>query len=270
MFSFVFMVLFILGLAVKQSAFILLHGSVFDWLRVKIKRKMIRYDGGAKGWYYAKMQELFTCNLCMTSQVSFWNVTVPLTVLAHLRWDHPVEIIVNAELSFLTESLFILLFMFIVTMAISAVAMGIWGVTEYFPKKREEERKLLKEIMNSYSANLYSNYSAVISGVQESEALNFTKDDFNDLIYEMDLACLSIGCSYSRRDCRENKFERWFNAWAEKQQITYVKLIRQAKAKTEKAMQVYYSKYKLYDDGSTEVDVFKEDVYTTLSESLTT
>ena len=65
--------LVVCAIAVKQAAYILMHGSIFESLRNWIYSKMEDEVFG-----FEKLNELFTCKVCMTTQVSIWLISVPL------------------------------------------------------------------------------------------------------------------------------------------------------------------------------------------------
>jgi hypothetical protein len=106
----------LVALAVKQIAYALMQGSLFDPLRRLIRRKM---NEGVFG--FETLNELFTCELCMTMQVSLWLVLIPATLVSYQYH--------------LTDLVTLIWVNFVYAMGISGIALGAWRFLEY-PAKR--------------------------------------------------------------------------------------------------------------------------------------
>lgn len=177
------------ALAVKQVAYALKDGSVFQWLRSFI------YRGSEKGWLgFFTLNQLFTCKLCMSVQVSLWLVFLPALKLV---WD-------NNLLQGISGSLWMVaLIVAIYALAISGIAQGLWTWLE-FPEYRyraadfevAELRKLLKRCNG---------------GNFRLESTLVTQRNILALVQELN-KCARIGCGYSRRDCRMKSVENWVQA----------------------------------------------------------
>lgn len=127
--------LFVAGLAVRQIAYILMHGSIFAPLRERIGLWM---DEG--NLLAEKLNELFTCKVCMTAQMAIWTVALPTTLSITLA-RHPLRTLLGNGLSWSSEVWLTLLAGFLLAMAVAAVAVGCWNLIEFLPNKQEAIRR---------------------------------------------------------------------------------------------------------------------------------
>lgn len=211
--------LIVSGLAVKQAAFILLYGSIFDWLRKGINKKMKTAESKGSKWFWEKANELFTCILCMATQVAIWMCAVPFIILLHIRYPHPFELVLQNQLPFSLEIFFACLLAFIVSMAIAGVSMAIWNFSEY-PSKKLGLIKKYHQIMlesNLTHPNSYANNDKDI--IQKFSLLNLLK-----LFDLMEEKCPGLGCGPDRVECREDTILEYIKEWAALNQLPYPQL----------------------------------------------
>lgn len=158
--------------AVKQASYILMNGSVFEWLRIWIVR-------GAQGrsFLFGKLRDLFNCNLCMTTQVTLWAVAPAGTVMAyqHLNletWQVPLA------------------FMAIV-FGVSGLAIGVWNFTEFRRKHFEAQAEYYEQKIALLQDRLYK------GGVFKL----ISQNHFDEVLDRIEYACKGITCPYRYRDC---------------------------------------------------------------------
>jgi len=211
-----------LGLAIRQLAFALLKGSAFQGLRELIRSKM---RGGAFG--FEKLNELFTCQLCMTMQCSNWSIALPLVIIGYLAgvtvWFPDVIVGYFADAaSWFTPAwhpilgwFVLLLGVFMYAMAVSGVALGFYNFFEY-PAARYEQAKLdlddaareIRELRDLLSPDRAEEVRP------SSVSVILSLDEFRRLMEYVNNECRGIGCGYSRRDCRFRSVAGWLREWA--------------------------------------------------------
>ncbi len=125
--------LVVFGLAVRQAAYILMFGSIFEDLRHGIEE---RTDSSV---LFQKLNELFTCKVCMTAQVSIWLVALPVTTIAAMRF-HAIRFIIGSAPWPVGIPVF-LIAVFVIAMAVAAAAVLFWDIIELRRKKFEEQRE---------------------------------------------------------------------------------------------------------------------------------
>ncbi|MFA5954904.1 MAG: hypothetical protein WC817_05250 [Patescibacteria group bacterium] len=202
-----FVVVF-LGMAVKQMSVILMHGSVFAWLRQAI---VLRSE--QKRWPFIKLHELFTCPLCMTSQVALWVVGAPLAyVLLSFDW---CERLFGNTLVWHERVAAGLLIPFVGSMSIAAIALWIWDIVDYKPNKFRAERKryesLLAEQVDILRGVLQTTTfdPAVLLGLFQE----LTYEQFTGIVAAVEWCCRDIGCATGRENCRIAAGETVLNEW---------------------------------------------------------
>lgn len=177
------------ALAVKQVAYALKDGSVFQWLRSFI------YRGSEKGWLgFFTLNQLFTCKLCMSVQVSLWLVFLPALKLV---WDNNLLQGISGSWWMVT------LIVGIYALAISAIAQGLWTWLE-FPEYRYQAA-------NFEVIRLRKLVQRCGDGEISSQANEVSDDSIRTLMKELN-KCAKIGCGYSRRECREDAVDAWMKS----------------------------------------------------------
>jgi len=207
------------GLAVRQIAYILMFGSVFEWLRYGIiKRQLKRAESGLAKWFWGKAHELFTCNLCMTAQISIWFCAVPTTIAIHLRFHHPFEQLLVTELPLVVEVGLALFAGFMIAMAMAATALGMWNALSYLPKRLTAEQKYYAQAAKLghrvQTAETVAKVETTIDYPLDS-ALHevFTFADFQSFVSTVGTKCASIGCGAVRGDCRRSEKGTQLQMW---------------------------------------------------------
>jgi len=212
LFSCILFLLPILGLAVKQISFILIYGSIFEPFRRKITDK---FNSTQKNkFFWEKIKELFSCNLCLTAQVSIWVTTFPLFGILYCDNPHFLIRVLNLNVSIIPEILFNIFVFFIFAMATSASAMALWEILEYLPKKLKFKEnfyreKILVESMKEINTSIDKKTSHSFSST------DFTFDDFKILIEKLS-PCADFDCGNGRKECREKIFEKFLKEWYKK------------------------------------------------------
>jgi|GEM_PF-1554460 len=208
---FIFFTLFF-GLTVKQMAQILMFGSFFISWRHGIKDKLSAARGWFARWFWGKMNQLITCHLCLTAQLSFWFFVLPATLVLYWLKPHLLSNLLDADLDWRAEICLVIYGMFIESMVIGAVATAFWNFSEYPSKKLE----ILKDF---YAGQLEIERERITFSGKGTTAIDlpihppFNLEDFQALIVSMDEKCLSIGCATDRRDCRRKTLDSYLNDW---------------------------------------------------------
>lgn len=193
LFCFTPVVFAVLGLAVRQISFILINGSVFQWLRGLLRRKAYK---SSWPWLWGKGHELFTCNICMTAQVAIWFAGAPITLGVYAKWPHPITAFLSIQLPFVVEAGVALWLWFVLSMAFAGAAMGWWWVLSYLPTKLG----LLKD----EARPCVFRRPPVVPSAWFAWAVAAIED-----------GCLSIGCSKVKDECVGTNID-----WVIQEQVT--------------------------------------------------
>lgn len=187
------------ALAVKHVADILLYGSIFQPLRSFIARK--ETEGSS---LFGVLHQLFTCLLCMSTQVSVWLAGVPALIIT---WN-------------LHESIWLsLLSAIVATMAVAALGMGLWTFLEYSPnrfhargKELEEANRKIRELTIMLQA------SPTVSSVRTEASFEvfFSQTEYFDFLDYALTKCKNIGCSIRRHFCQVDRIAEFYASWAKK------------------------------------------------------
>jgi hypothetical protein len=168
----------LVAIGVKQASYILMHGSIFtplrDWIGNGMRRNWLGFE---------KLNELFTCKVCMSTQVSIWLVGLPLFLDYMASWSRISAIAMSS----------------LVIFAVAGTAVWVWNLSEYRPQKFEAQQRHYTRIISSLRRKL----SEAAPG-QTFEPLgdHFTRELFHELLDQLDDRCRGIGCGYTRRGCR--------------------------------------------------------------------
>lgn len=185
------------GLADKSIAYILMRGSIFEWLRQAIEQ---RKDRGS--WLFSKLYDLFSCNLCMTAQVAIWFFAVPLAIVT---WGlHPLRYLLSEEMSLVTEVFLTFFTGFLLAMAIAAVAKAMWEAFEYLPARAEAEalyRAKIVHLVARIAQNEDGDLIQVVSLLAETPARAQLRKKFWDLWENIAQRCDPLDCIIQRRVC---------------------------------------------------------------------
>lgn len=103
------------------------------------------------------------------------------------------------------------------SLAIAAIALAIWQLTEYRAEKFEDLRKRYEEQLQILS-------KALAAGAHVSAVL-LTQTDFENLLNELK-NCQDIGCGYGRRDCRESALGCWAENYSINHHLDYVTTVK--------------------------------------------
>jgi len=208
-----------LGLAVRQLAFALLKGSIFQPLRdyIRIGQREGRFGFG-------KLNQLFTCQLCMSMQCSIWTVALPLIIVGYLAgvtvWvPSVVGHFADAALWFtgawhpVLGWFVLLLGVFMYAMAVSGVALGFYNRIEYSATRYE----VLLGKFDSAKAEIEGlrlALSQAEAGQTATATVSITPDEFRVLVDRLNRECEDIGCPHRRRACRLYEIKAWVQEWA--------------------------------------------------------
>jgi len=223
-------VLILLPLAVKEISFILMHGSIFESLRVKTVK-------------WKSLEKLFSCHLCMTAQVSIWFVTMPLFFILFLHNHHFLMNNFNLNADCLVEEIFVNVFAcFMFTMGIACLAKFFWDATEYLPQKLKATKDFLdKKIQIDSIMTMNSNVSTVKNKTQVLTFKDFTLSDFYNIIKYLYGKCNHFDCAVERRDCRKQEVFTFLTNWYKDKNGADPHFFSLLQDKVESALKRYYS-----------------------------
>lgn len=195
-----FSLVVLLALAVKHVTMILLEGSIFGGLRSAIR---IRMEGGSRS--FRQLHELFSCRLCMSTQVSMWFVGVPTLLILHRRG---LKILLHAGISPVEAWITLLLGGFLWAMAIASVAYFLLQYAEFHPRRFRRMQQDYEEQLQALRGMLQNGEAA-----QPVTVHAFTRQHFIDLAQAVQRACCYYGCDASRRRCRKRAVEEELTSW---------------------------------------------------------
>jgi hypothetical protein len=169
------------AIAVKHASYILMHGSVFESLRNFIKKQMQDDVFG-----FEKLNELFTCKVCMNTQVALWMVALPL--------------LLSGNLSFLGTWMTAPVFA-VTLFSVSGMATWFWNLSEFRSQK-------FHELEVQHQSELAFLRKAIAKGGSDygiTQTTQLQEKQFFLIVEAMEKECRGIGCGYRRRTCRQNK-----------------------------------------------------------------
>lgn len=267
------MSLVILGLAVRQMSFIILFGSIFQSLRDWIAEKYYHsaeYSFNKRFWL--KINQLFTCHLCMTAQVALWTTMFIIIFLTIVK-SHFLINVLEFKVNLFPEVIINIGFIFIFAMATAALAMGFWNLIEYFPKKlamqkeflrkylefemekneiqsewQEQREVLRRELENEIEVLFRSGVERKVMDIvilkKEEITLLFTISNFKQLIEKLSKHCDSIGCSKAKKDCRAEVSRKYIQTWCLENGILSLRYKSRMQKVADETMRKYYTEYK--------------------------
>ena len=215
--------LVLLSLAVKQLSYALAKGSLFEPLRQSIRDAMLDGVFGMK-----TINELFTCRLCMTMQVSVWVVMVPVFILCH--YTDPVSGTFSVEAPAAVKLVLHFMGSFLYAFAVSALALKLWNDLE-MPVEQFEQMRIDLGAAASRIALLEQENAALRAKKpaprkRESSVARqpappspeelFPLVELSDLVETMQRQCYGIGCGWSRMACRQQAAYDFTGRWASK------------------------------------------------------
>ena len=196
----------LLGLAVKQMSYILIHGSIFAWLRQGITLRAEK-----RSWFFIKLKELFTCPLCMTTQASLWSIGIPFVILSLFSsWNQRLFAVV---MLWYAEIPLVLFEGFLVSMAFAGLGLWIWDLVDYRPEKFRAERKRCERLVSQQIMI----FRESLRSANGSGSILFqipTPEEFLGIMTFIDRECADIGCASSREICRVRAVGQAVDSWS--------------------------------------------------------
>lgn len=193
-------------MAIKHIAYILIYGSIFESLRRTLREKS---GAGVKGWIFKKINGMFTCNLCMVTQLALWMFTLPLLCLVYNRFEE-VGIFLNITLKepLSGVELFILInASLIVWMSTASLSVLYWNLSEFRIERFEKQRAYYERLLSEAVAD--GGYPIILNQNTARMLLRYIDDN-----------CSYIDCSYSRRNCTFHRMREWAEEIRKKQGIS--------------------------------------------------
>lgn len=175
----------LLGLATFQISQILMSGSIFESLRSFIKKR------SAYSFFFNKLEELFSCSLCMSTQVSIWFFTLPsLTIFF---WTnsfslHVVPIMLN-----------VFVLVFLTSMPPAAISYFLFKLLGLLDAKIRS--------VNNQGADTQS--TKVHLEISPGPPPTIDLETFEEWVAEIEGGCDHIvWCGIEKRDCRRATLRR--------------------------------------------------------------
>jgi len=195
---------------IKHIAYILIYGSVFEPLRLFFREKSRTW--GLFGWFFRNMSGLFSCNLCMVTQLSILLFVLPCLVFIHniIGLENVVAEMTGESISqqlSVTTIIFATLWLSFFTASLS---MFYWNISEFkvekFNKQRLHYEKLLEKAY--LSKNSENNVTPILMPT-----------DLREIIEHIENKCWWIDCPFRKSDCFDEKTRVWLEEWGEKNQV---------------------------------------------------
>lgn len=174
----------LLGLATFQISQILMSGSIFESLRSFIKKRSVCSR------FFNKLDELFGCSLCMSTQVSIWFFALPSLIL--FFWTNSLELgIVPTMLS-----AFILIFL--TSMPPAAISYFLFKLLGLLDAK-------IRSVNRGADTQPTKEHLQISSGPPPRIDLEI----FEEWVAEIERECDHIvWCGIEKRDCRRATLQR--------------------------------------------------------------
>lgn len=193
------------AVAVKHTAYVLRGGSIFQPLRNYIQQRNMRAGNIISRAVFGFFSGVFSCSLCMTTQLSIWLVAVPASYLAHKRYGHIAQNLAGGNLPISAEWFLTVLGTFMLAMAVAGVAMAVWRLSE-FPAELMEQILALKKAKDYAQLNFGSSGSnrslaAVLGDLGEAGIV--------DLLERVHAHCQDANyCIFALGECLNESFPR--------------------------------------------------------------
>jgi len=262
------------AIAVKQIAFILKYGSIFDGMRDSIRNRAQNSSRKIVRSFWIKIDQLFSCNLCLTAQVSIWFTTIPISIILFTNDPHFFMGVLDLRINLTIEILMDVWIMFMFTMFMAGLAYMMWNLFEYLPKKlkiAEQAQKAQTEIQTLLTLKKTEAQPVIIQMANPSSQTiepqqepkkslaergidfeSFAINDLKDLIsfveselYQTDfdgkMKCDDIHwCSGQRNQCREANINKFMLNWYSNKEIDEMEFILKLSGKVKVAVRKYY------------------------------
>lgn len=243
-FLFLVIFMFVSALAVKHISFILIVGSIFEPMRRKIQKNFNWTDKKVHKFFLGKINELLSCNLCLTAQVSIWFIAVPFYLFLYTSNHHFLVDVFNFKIEIFLEIFLNFLVVFLFSMAIASLAYVFWTISEYLPKKLKIMEDFYKEqilIQIKATSSVKKTSKEVKNTVQFSDV--FKMKDFENAIDFIDNNCVNIDCAIERRNCRQENLNKFLKKWIKNidDEEDGGVLFLEAEIKIQEVLRIYYS-----------------------------
>jgi hypothetical protein len=245
--------LVLIVLSVMHIATILIEGSIFEEMRGAFRER------AGRSLLFRQLRDLFTCRLCMSTQVTIWFVTVP-SLFARF-WFVPLGKIAAAGLvPCWLDVLGTGLIAFVANMAIARLAIVAYEKLSRKISRLENANAALKAELAAARTRLASladsENSVAIAATSAYDS--FSLKDFSELVGVYMRKCASINCSFRRGDCLRDRASGAATDWAketgagdDKEQTLYRALIE--------GLQLY-----IYGGYGHKTEEFKQECYQSL------
>lgn len=195
---FLLVIILLMGVATRQIAYTLIYGSIFTRLRNGVKKMyVVAPEGSWKKWGFELLNELLSCNVCLTTEVAIWFWALPITIAVHSIWSHPLEILAGKSVWLGWEIAAGVVLFFMLFAAIAALAMLFWVIMDRIAKPGEAQVMYYKE-----QINLARELAAAQLEENKGERKKLSFESFIAMIGELD-HCQFNGCSAKAKQCRD-------------------------------------------------------------------
>lgn len=194
-------------MAIKHIAYILIYGSIFGPLRSALREQA---GAGIRGWVFRKINGMFTCNLCMVTQLTFWIFILPLFIFVHYPFeavDAFFGVTRGGAPSGTGSSILAGISFIVVWMSTASLSIWYWNLSEFRIERFEKLRAYYEQLLSQTAA-----------GGGKPIVLNH--DTAKALLRFIDDNCHYIDCSFSRRNCSYHRMREWADEIRKEQGIS--------------------------------------------------
>ena len=188
--------------AIQQLSQALLTGSLFIPLRRAILSRMKRSVPG-----FWTLNEVFTCKLCMSMQMSLWFVFIP-HIVAMYKTDLPSYVAGITGMSLTLTNGLLILGTFLYAIGISGLARTLLIRLDFTEKRFEGLAMELTKTQEALSLAMQTNKATAGGQVGLSLA------GFHDFLIQVNEKCEGIECPFKRGDCYSHEAHEWLSLWA--------------------------------------------------------
>jgi hypothetical protein len=198
-------VLFLLtaALAVKQASYVLVYGSIFNWIRNGFKAGMRSRIFGSR-----LLHALFTCTLCMTTQIALWLVALPIALVVFFYGaDFGLALYPTDSTG---RILYAVVSGFCGGMAVAGLATVFMTRTEYPPNRFDE---LFRKYQELETENLTLRAASNGGNVPIIWGKAFTHADLVAIFDAIEDGCKGIDCIFALARCNISTFNEGVQEW---------------------------------------------------------
>lgn len=196
-----------LGVIVLWASYHLVYGSIFARYREYFRRQYRDSEGWLHTlWWFPR--EIFACRVCMTAEVSNILVALPVNIALHERIGSPLGALLGYPVAIGWQLIFFCMLQLILLEMFGGMAMMIWTLSDYYPKKY----KAMVSLYESRISALHEDFALQLIRSSVHPAVCFGYEDFIVLLAPTE-ECSDIGCSTAEQACRAEHLRHTIDEW---------------------------------------------------------